>query len=252
MLLNEITSTDKIIKAKGLPRIHGKKLGEGLFAEVYEGRKTNTVIKVADLNSPSDAYINFIRDALQNQNNPFFPRIYNAKLYDQDAADPQDAGKRPKSGRVPPGLRGYTLIVEMEKLLPLNHPKIIHALPHTIENILASAGIEIDEFVHRFMNLDIEAEMADDNLTADQIEDQIHQRMTNAAVKAFFQLSDWLTDPEDIQKFIEYTENEQLKQALKALARLFEKHQVDLNVDNMMFRLTSTGPQLVITDPVAF
>lgn len=225
MLLNEIVSTDKIIKVKGTPKIPGEPIGEGYFAKVYPGRKTNTVIKVANAQNPDDAYINFIREAMDHQDNPFFPRVYNAKIY---KTDPDQNLERYKN------LTKYefVFVVETERLIPLTSEKIYDSIPHILEQL----GIKADELIS-------DTGQADKRRDYDQDSEERHFILSTKLNAAF----------EEIEQLKHMTDNQQFIEALNAVERLHQKgHNVDMHAANAMVRLTSTGPQLVLTDPVAF
>lgn len=211
MLLTEIVSTDRIVRTKGVPDIKGEPLGSGLFAKVYPGRKTNTVIKVARVDSPKDGYIEFIREVLNNPHNPFFPRIYNAKLYLPEQSD------------------DYYFVVEMEKLRPLMSDQLKDAAPH----ILSQLHVDFEKFIQETGLLKKHEQRSG-----------LDQRIGSVLDKIF-------SNPQLLGKIRKHTNNEQLAEAISAYMRLLKNHQHDMHEENIMVRLTNVGPQLVFTDPVA-
>lgn len=136
MLLNEIIKLDSPITIKGKFDVSklGPKIGEGLYAKVYENPKSpNRVFKIADIMDKKldDAYLAFIKEAIQNQDNPFFPRIYNAKIYESIKTD--------KTGLNV--IDEMTLVVEMEKLVSLLHDRI----KDSSLSLLKQMGIDVKE-----------------------------------------------------------------------------------------------------------
>lgn len=55
----------------------------GANSTAYEHKKSNTVLKVTDLDTLSNTHANyqFLRLAMKHQDNPYFPKIYKAKAY---------------------------------------------------------------------------------------------------------------------------------------------------------------------------
>lgn len=112
MLLTELVDLDRIRTTKRSTdpstfpeRMAGKnkeELGSGVSAVAFKSDKPNTVNKVSYHSNPNDGYIKYIKEIMKKKDNPFFPRIYNAKIY--------------KEGNQ------YALYMQMEKLLPLPIP----------------------------------------------------------------------------------------------------------------------------------
>lgn len=127
MLLTELVDLEKIRKTKHSidpflfpERMAGKtkeELGSGVSAVAFKSKKPNTVSKISYHSSPNDGYIQYIKAIHKNQNNPFFPRIYNAKLYQGESDDL------------------YALYVEMEKLIPLKNERMIETAPHLFDQV---------------------------------------------------------------------------------------------------------------------
>jgi hypothetical protein len=89
--------------------ITSRKIGSGIQGVAYKHPKQpNVIIKTAKMKDPqTDPYANFIRMVLKHQDNPFFPRIYSAKIYNT------------------PNSNDYTMVVTMEKLYPVyRNPKL--------------------------------------------------------------------------------------------------------------------------------
>lgn len=209
MLLNEILDVErpreikKSIDPFGFPwRVAGKKgeeLGGGVTAQAFKSDKPNTIRKVSYHKSLNDAYIQYIKVILQHQDNPFFPRIYNAKIY----KEPKTTHSQYKHYFFA-NEASYALFIEMEKLIPLKNPKMINTAPH----IFRQLGLDYKDY--------------DKSL--------------------------W-DNPYFIEEIKQESNNPQFVEAVNILEPLFDKFISDLHKNNMMVRLTSSGPQLVITDP---
>jgi len=179
-------------------------IGHGAFANVYKGKSPGTVIKVMETNNASDPYIKFINIAHHNQHNLFFPRIYSAKIVEQ-----QIPTTSYNSESV------FVFIVQMEKLVPLTHSRLKEVTPYLMSQIgirdhSDGAGLSLDFALDRLFS-----------------SRALRREMEKSAT------------------------NNDFKQALRALDGLFNSSHVDVKTANIMVRLTSKGPQLVLTDPVA-
>lgn len=219
MLLNEIKQPTKIIKVKGVPDLSklGEPIGSGAFAEVYEGKKPGTVIKHAVNDS---SYFQFIQVALENQDNPFFPRIYNVKLYKVSSIDP-------KTRRVRTDIReGRQMLVEMEKLIPLRNDKVRDVVSHLVDQL----GFEKEPYPNNLKHAD---ERTKENI-----------QLTRTLVFG-------TSTKEARNKLRERSQNPNFVEALDALENLFNRNMTDTTMDNWMIRPTMHGPQLVLTDPFA-
>lgn len=111
--------------------ITSRKIGSGAQGVAYKHPKQpNVIIKTAKMKDPqTDAYANFIRMVLKHQDNPFFPRIYSAKIYNT------------------PNSNDYTMVVTMEKLYPIyRNPKLDDIV---IDNFQLQ-GIDIKNVIHLF------------------------------------------------------------------------------------------------------
>lgn len=104
----------------------------------------------------------------------------------------------------------YKLVVFMEKLVPLNKLD-----EDVAAQILSSIGIE---YVGSF--------------TYDH------------------SLAKIMKDPKYREQLKQSTRYPKFKEALRLLEPLFKKYIGDLHIENLMVRLTSVGPQIVITDPL--
>lgn len=103
-----------------------KILGRGVQGMAQQhARDPNKVIKTSEIyheNPERDEYVQFIKMILDHQNNPFFPRIYSAKLVYNNRTDT------------------YELVVTMEKLVSLRNEKI----KDVAEHLVAQLGIDVE------------------------------------------------------------------------------------------------------------
>ena len=244
-LLNE--SNIKHVTVKQHPDIEdkNKKLGFGFEAKVYADKTGGTVIKEVPISGDVEdsATYQYIDKVMSNQDNPFLPRIYNAKLYTHHAM-----GKK-------------KLVVQMERLTDFNSEKVAHLLPQ----LLAQLGIsEFDvgrgsrEHIQQ-MRSGSQPEENDFDTAEQQERDQKVKRSQTLG-----ELGDVLWQrfrtPAGRIKLMQGTDNAQLKSAIKVTHDILQKGadktdkdtimKADLHDSNIMVRLTSHGPQLVITDPV--
>ncbi len=182
-------STDKLARA-----------GQGLMSNVFRHpKKSNSVIKIARLNREPEysGTYQFVELAFKNQDNPFFPRIYNAKLYTYS--------------------NETELVIEMEKLVKLT-----------------SKMYDVDHVIQIFRNLGI----------------PLVKVVAEKGYRPLRDLHDTLVDI-GIDKLASITTNDQFAEALRLVKPLFAFGGVDLHDGNWMIRPTSSGPQLVLTDPIS-
>ena len=244
-LLNE--SNIKHVTVKQHPDIRGKnpKLGSGYEAKVYAGKDGGTVIKEMPIDGDVEdsATYQYIDMVMSNQDNPFFPRIYNAKLYTHHTMGKQK------------------LVVQMERLTDFNSEKVAHLLPQ----LLAQLGI--DEFDVGMMSREHIQQMRSGSYPEENDFDTAEQQERDQKSRRHETLGElgdvlWkrFRSPEGRIKLIQATDNAQLKLAMKKTHDILKKGadksnkssvmKADLHDSNIMVRLTSHGPQLVITDPV--
>jgi len=176
----------------------------------------NTVTKTIDLLGRQDSILHFLRLCQEHEGNPYFPKIYKAKVY----AYVNNEGRKK-----------YGAIVQMERLVPSSSPKLSHIWPHILRN-LGFNDRSIGEAEARIAKL----KSADPANIA-----RIYLLPLINSIEGYGEeLSIVATRGLDPQ-FIE---------AVNVMLPVIEEHQgTDLGVHNFMFRLTSTGPQLVFIDP---
>jgi hypothetical protein len=192
-----------------------KQLGfGGQQATAYQHiNKPNTVVKTIKIRQGfKDPVIEFVEICFKHSNNPFLPRFYTAKLYETNDSQSQNV-----------------LIVTMEKL----------------QAIRKAGGSKIHDAVYEiFKQLRIFPNVQDEEHPMIQYSDLEDQNLINDVIFNMFaesEMRDWL---------INNTPNPQLAEALQLLNPILELYYSDLHIDNIMFRLTSVGPQLVLMDPV--
>jgi len=202
--------------------VSGDMAGEGVQARVYKtglGMVTKVAVLDEDLGM-RDPAVKFLRIILQHQDNPFFPKIYHARVY------------RDKEGVLDP-----VLLVQMEKLMPLNNERIRDA----VSGLFDQLGIGIKDLNPKMVQ---HFKQNYDPSTANYM-----QRAT--ALKQKIMQAAFNDDPKAIARLGSRSKNPQFREAMKILAPAFASEGSDLHHGNWMVRLTGAGPQLVIVDPFA-
>jgi len=175
-------------------------------------KTANTVIKIANIpNINDDEYVEFVKVVIANQNNPFFPKLYNAKVYETYKDVDKEISPEMMAGAK------YKLVLHMEKLHSLSGEKTFDAALSTLEQL----GFDVANY--------------NTGQSDSRILDQILDRSFD--------------EPSDRKALANKTKNPALKKALLLLEPFFVKFGNDMHSGNAMFRLTGTGPQLVIIDP---
>lgn len=200
-------------------------LGVGLEASAYDHpTHPGAILKYVNIkeDDPNEnAQVSFVHLALENKDNPFFPRIYRAKVI-------------PLKDN-PRGLP-YQMVIEMEKLYPLFGNKIRDVLPHILENL----GIKPKHIA----NL-MKKGMTDPNV------DMEKWHKTKKGTGLFYAFVDMMDNWDTLEKMAQMTKIPELTDAINKLQNWQHNYglSTDLHHGNFMFRLTSVGPQLVFTDP---
>lgn len=190
-----------------------KKLGSGHQAIAYNHvNKPNTIVKVIRIKKPykTDPIIDFVQICMDNQNNPFLPRIYTAKLYEINDSNNQNV-----------------LIITMEKLHPL-----------TETTNLFDVSFDVFKQLRLF---------PDEEDTTHPFHDNWNDPSVEICYDIIFEM---FHDPRYREWLVNNTPNRYLAKAIRLLDYLFDKYNPDVHSDNIMFRLTSSGPQLVLMDPI--
>lgn len=254
MKLCELLNEDNIknVKVKYLPNIGANtdKIGSGAEAEVYAGRDSGTIIKELWIkeSTKTSATYQYIDMVMSHQDNPFFPRIYNAKLYTRHVG------------------KGHSkLVIHMERLQTFNSAKTEHLLPQLLDQL----GISADdvggwpESAERIRNMKSGShytESIDAEAMRTKRKDDVGRHKMLADIgTALFNKFKTARGREELMK---RSTNPQLKEAIKLTGNIILKGEEgnaqgsgritkgDLHESNIMVRLTQHGPQLVIVDPV--
>jgi len=200
MKLLEVIQSDRVPKTAF--RHAGEELGTGDYgAASAHPRQQNVVVKSAYVKDPkTDGYLKFIRLVQEHQDNPFFPKIYKAKMIKHSKYE------------------GYDLILTMERLHEANDPKISDAVVQNFERLGLPSNIAASTTKKGY-----------ESVTASR---------------------KWLEDSSNRQELAKNTPNPKFREALNILEPLLAGSNNDLHARNWMVRLTSSGPQLVVIDPV--
>ncbi len=225
-LLNERVDLSKPVpvdlKGRTFMPISGDLVGKGIQARVY-GNSTGQVTKVAAVDPKKgmdDSAVAFIKIALENQHNTFFPRIYHAVLY----ADKEN----PKAYQ--------NLVIQMERLAPLSSVKVHESAVRLFKQI----GFDLDEkIVKMYFNPEKDVEANEKHIEA----------ITSKAQDVFVSTKKGGAYTGSLEKLAKKSRNKDFVDAVGILAPLMEKYGADLHEGNWMIRLTQYGPQLVIVDP---
>lgn len=206
-------------------------LGSGVQGSAYGFKsRPNSVVKAARLQGLDDPYLRYVTTVLQHQDNPFFPRIHNAKILEYTASrwDPRiqhaDTSEQQKESMRKPQ---YTLMVNMEKLRPMSGN-----LKDSASAMLQRLGIDKNDM--NPASWGAEKSGPDDYGTDTWDRD----------LRAMF-------DDEGMRKELaNNTKNPQFKEALNIMEPIWNMHGADMKDDNIMIRLTPHGPQIVLVDPI--
>lgn len=191
--------------------VSGDLVGSGLQSNVHDSGM-GTVIKMAFIDKKhglNDAAIQTVKMITQNQDNPFFPKIYHARVY-QDTSHDQH----------------MLLLVQMEKLIPITNKKIRDAVLSQLQQL----GITTVNPRH---------------ITNANTKDIVQSTMFNMTDT----VDDIVTGHESFAKVFGKSKNPEFIKAMQLVTRGATKLGADLHADNWMVRLTGQGPQIVIIDP---
>ena len=172
-----------------------KLIGQGVEADVFASSAPNTVVKIISRFNDSLGYLPFLKAIIKHQDNPFFPKIHKIRIYTDPGPHHQQ-----------------TLVVKMEKLIPLQHERIADLGPSLFKQI----GVDPDK--------------------VDALNPYSNFRLL-------------LTNKRYRDEIAALAKNPKFEEAMYVLSPLFNRYGSDLHAENWMVRLTGSGPQLVITDP---
>jgi hypothetical protein len=191
-------------------------LGSGIQAIAYAHKKhPNSIVKAIAVSGKDDPAYQFLRICVNHPDNPFFPTVYKAKMYNtREMSDSElEFVEAQLSLGMAPEESLYQILCVVERLKEFSLER-----GTTQCEILANLGIV------KFRKVD------NNNIGAFRVE-AANVFKTKESRSLLYQRA---TDP-------------QLKQALKLLEPLFNKYDPDMHLGNVMLR----GTQLVIVDPVS-
>lgn len=219
----EMVGKIPVVHSKGVPFPKGgddkSYIASGAQARVYlppSLKNTNSIVKVANIranNVRNDGYVQFINEVLNRPNNPFFPRIYSAKIYED------------KQGR------SYFVVV-MEKLHPVKRGNLREAAAALFQQL----GITLDE-IKKFR----ERQGRDTEIDSDY-----------SVPDLSFDVGRMFANPGFVEYLLKQSNNEYFHEAMNVVEKVTQGSgiRIDLHTENWMVRLTGHGPQLVMIDPV--
>lgn len=211
-------------------------VGSGYQTDAFKHPKHGkTVIKLVHI--PDDDYrviegaVWYVNAVLGNPNNPFFPRIHKAKIYESGGLVDREMDSV-ESDR--DHYNDYTAIMflETEVLIPVDHPN----LAHSMDEMLEAVGITKEKLTP-LMRMSAA---------------QMHQHakyvggMTTAEVLGSIPANKFA-------RVADTTNNPELAKAIHIMHEVVTSHpsaDIDIKDDNFMVRITSVGPQLVLNDPI--
>lgn len=211
------------------PKSPIERVGRGSYADAYKHKKRpGTILKVGRYSSSpqSDGYLSYINEIISTNEmatNPYFPRIYDVRVYPT-----LPDWERPKRDQ-PAG----EYVIEMERLEPTT--------------VLSSAEVSaIGRKIFKSWN---EEAMKSHGRTYNDGEDDQQIRLYRArylAVHMSAAVGKYGPNIHDVH-------DEKLLEAIELIERVSAKPGMflDMHEDNIMVRRTSIGPQLVIIDPLA-
>lgn len=201
-------------------QMKGKKLGKGQQAKVHAGGQ-GMVRKSVRFTHPSDGHVQFILAAKKNQDNPFFPRIYNIRTHKTNEDDLN------------------IMDVEMERLHELDNEMLRDAASMLFKNVGSRAD---DKYIERQYR-GYDTEPSGIKSRTDLPDNHERLRADSHYFSELLGMSE-----EELRKRVK---NDKFLEALKIVKQLVtDNESQDFHLGNFMARLTPHGPQLVITDPL--
>ena len=218
----DLTKSTKVdLKGHQWLPISGDLAGKGVQARAYK-TGMGMITKVAVLDDElglRDPAVKFLDIILQHQDNPFFPKIYHARVY------------RDKEGILDP-----ILLVQMEKLMPITDEKIRDSVAGLFDKLGIGTKDLSPAFTKHVKQYDKPTQTILSKTSA------LNKKLMTAAMAG---------DSKAIARHGSRSKNPQFREALKLLAPTMAQEGSDLHHGNWMVRLTGVGPQLVIIDPFA-
>jgi len=190
-------------------------MGAGINAYVSGNQsphEMDNVKRLSDATDPTARYLKWLHDHPEAANNPYLPRVMNYRQ-----------GKDLSRAKI-------------ERLIPLTSPKLLSwpLLTSTWEHMFASPAP-----THEDINREANEELTD----AEALEQ--FAGMITDAFDLILRGNEGSRHPRVMQEIID----PQLQQALELLRSIRNGGYPDIHTGNVMWRMTGTRPQLVITDP---
>ena len=203
---------------------NAKPIGQGMQAKVYDHpSEQNSVVKISLVAGSNDPYIRFLKFINQHSDNPFFPRVSSVQYVnlDRTVVDYNDDDTESKRN-----VNSKYILAVTEKLIPLNGPRIKAVAEQLIRTQL---GIEREEFESEFGETGAKNDV-------DLLNYVLYQ---------------WTENPTKVMNFIKNnSRNPQFVKAMEWLSQSENVEMADFHDGNWMVRLTGSGPQLVLIDPL--
>lgn len=199
-----------------------KHIDAGAEGDVYETRSGNSVLKVVrlhEMEAKNNSYMRFVSVCLAHQDNPFFPKIFSAKVYRIRPEQQQHTKTRRPADSPYDEVDEHAmnvLVVHMERLIPID---------------MVSDAVRQKVFGRLEMKT-----FTDNHHHPQKFKDKL--------------LANDLGTRRNVRKMIESTTNVNFRTALQALQHLFAVFDGDTHSGNWMIRNSGSGPQLVIIDPI--
>ncbi len=213
-------------------------VGMGSQAVAYLHKKfPDKVIKVVQVSGTSDPQYQFLRVCLNNQKNPFFPKILAFKMYHtyQSTKQYKDFQEYSKHDHRLARLRNFDEFeTEFDDVVPT-------PLKYTIYLVM--------ERLYPITSKDLEMWFKHLNIlpTLDDITPKQQQLMSRALDPTTFVINCAFDRPRYRARILNDTNNPDFKKALRILERLFSHYESDMNPGNFMVR---NNGQLVLIDPI--
>jgi hypothetical protein len=211
----------------------GKQLGSGYFASAFEKPEDiTTVAKVARLNQKSwdeDGYYAYIEKIKNLKGYLYLPQIYSIKRVQPTSKPNTDPDA---------GVEDPYLIVEIEKLEP------------TTKLTYEELAFVFSKLVGEEITTIFPSDQYDRN---DLAQAHLAQALGCLLDKTITGVRPWM--PESVRRGLENLKivDPELIKVIKILRNLYQQgFSPDVHSGNFMFRRTPYGPQMVLTDPLAF
>jgi hypothetical protein len=212
---------------------YAKRLGSGVEAVAFFLENTQTVVKIIKFDSEltiedvkKESTYKYLKEITKefNSGNPYFPKIYSVRFYVSEMS----------YGKLSLDTTNQQIfgVVKMERLTPVDEIDT-ESLQGAIQNL----GFSFVDFTNTSIRNSPAASISDFGYKVDNFLNKISSYLKRGN-------SDFI---KEIHNF-----NPKFAKALIIIRKLIKKYNFrpDLHTGNIMVRLTSVGPQIVITDPL--